>query len=156
MRHVLLAQFADGLPPSLHPSDGRLYLPPADVVKLSQVEQHAYSADSEHKDQEHSLLCGARHVTLHFLHAGVAITLKHPWNVKAVQEVLACQEAYLQGVAEHHLDDVEAGNALLPPNFSTLVCWGESPGSVGDFLNLQAVVVFFTAVRMHQDAVYVA
>lgn len=155
MRHILLAQFADGLPPSLDPSDGRLYLPPANVVELSQVEQHTYATDREHKDQKHSLFCGTRHVTLDFLHTGIAIALKHPWNVEPIQEVLACQEAYLQRITEHHLDDVETGNTFLPPNFGTLVCWRKSPRSIGDFLDLQAVVVFFTAVRVHQNAIYV-
>lgn len=123
------------------------------MVELSQVEQHTYAADREHKDQKHSLLCGPRHVTLDFLHAGIAIALKHPWNVEAIQEVLACQEAYLQRITEHHLDDVEAGNTFLPPNLGALVCWRQSPGSIGDLLDLQAVVVFFTALRMHQDTV---
>ena len=156
VRHILLAQFTDGLPPSLHPPDGRLYLPPADVVELSQVEQHADATDGKHKDQKHSLFCGTWYVTLDFLHAGITIALKHPRNVEAIQEVLACQEAYLQRIAEHHLDDVETGNAFLPPDFGTLVSWRQPPGSIGDFLYLQAVVVFFTAVRMHQNTIDVA
>lgn len=125
------------------------------MVELSQVEQHTNATHREHKDQKHGLFCGTRHVTLNLLHTWVAVTLEHPWNVEAVQEVLAGQEADLQRVAEHNLDDVEAGNAFLSSHFGTLVCWRESPGSVGDLLDLQ-VVILLTAVRVHQDAVDVA
>lgn len=126
------------------------------MVELSQVEQHTYAAYCKHKDQKHGLFCGTRHVTFHLLHTRVAITLKHPWHVEAVQEVLAGQEADLQRVAEHHLDDIESGDAFLPSHFGTLVCLRESPGSVGDLLDLQAVVILLTAVGVHQDAVDVA
>lgn len=126
------------------------------MVELSQVEQHTYATHCKHKDQKHGLFCGTRHITLHFLHTWVAVTLKHPWHVEAVQEVLPGQEADLQRVAEHHLDDVEAGYAFLPSHFCALVCLRESPGSVGDLLYLQAVVILLTAVRVHQDAVDVA
>lgn len=84
------------------------------MIELSQVEQHAYAADGEHKDKKDSFFCRTRHVTLHLLHARVAVTLKHSWHVEAIQEVLAGQEADLQRVAEHNLDDVETGDALLP------------------------------------------
>lgn len=126
------------------------------MVELSQVEQHTYATHCEHKDQKHGLFCGTRHVTLHFLHTRVPITLKHPWHIEAIQEVLAGQEADLQCVAEHHLDYVETGDTFLPPHFGTLVCLRESPGSVRDLLDLQAVMVLLTAVRVHQDAVNVA
>lgn len=36
------------------------------------------------------------------------------------------------------------------------MCLRETPRSVGDLLDLQAVVILFTAVRVHQDAVDVA
>lgn len=126
------------------------------MVELSQVEQHTNAAHGKHEDQKHGLFRGSRHVTLHLLHARVAITLKHPWHVEAVQEVLAGQEADLQCVAEHHLDDVETGDAFLPAHFSILVCLRESPGSVGDLLDLQAVVILLAAVGVHQNAVDVA
>lgn len=126
------------------------------MIELSQVEQHTYAAHCEHKDQKHGLFCGAGHITLHFLHAGVAIALKHPWHVEAVQEVLSSQEADLQRIAKHHLDDVETGDPFLPPHFGAFVCLREPPGSVGDLFDLQAVVVLLTAVRMHQDAIDVA
>lgn len=107
MRNILLAHFTDGLPSGLHPLHGRLYLPPAKVVELSQVENHTYATYCKHKDQKHGLFCGPGHVTLHLLHTRVAIALKHPRHVEAVQEVLAGQKADLQRIAEHHLDDVE-------------------------------------------------
>lgn len=91
------------------------------MVELSQVEQHAYAADCEHKDQKHCLFCRTRHITLHLLHARVAITLKHSWHIEAIQEVLACQEADLQRIAKHDLDDVETGDAFLSSYFGTLV-----------------------------------
>lgn len=156
MRNILFAQFTDGLPSSLHPSDGCLYLPPANVVELSQVKQHAYTTDRKHKDQKHCLFCRTRHVTLHFLHTRVAITLKHAWHIEAIQEVLTGQEANLQGIAENHLDDIKAGDTFLPPHFGTLVCLRESAGSIGDLLDFQAIMVLFTAVRMYQDAIDVA
>lgn len=126
------------------------------MVELSQVEQHTYAAHCKHKDQKHGLFCGTRHVTLHLLHTWVAITLKHSWHIEAIQEVLAGQEADLQRIAEHNLDDVKPGDAFLPSHFSTLVCLRESPGTIGDLLDLQAVVVLFTAVGVHQYAIDVA
>ena len=126
------------------------------MVELSQVEQHTNATHSKHKDQKHGLFCGTRHVTLHLLHTWVSVTLKHPWYVEAVQEVLAGQKADLQRVAEHHLDDVETRDAFLPSHFRALVCLRESSGSIRDLLDLQAVVILLTAVRVHQDAVDVA
>lgn len=149
MRNVLLAYFADGLPTCLHSSDGRLYLPPAQVVELSQVEQHTYAAHCKHEDQEHCLFRGPRHVALHLLHAWVAIALEHPRHVEAVQEVLASQEADLQSVAEDHLDDIEAGDAFLSPHLGTFVSGREATRPVGDLLYLQAVMVLLAAVGMH-------
>jgi len=126
------------------------------VVELSQVEQHTNAAHCKHKDQKHGLFRGTRHVTLHLLHAWVAITLKHPWHIETVEEVLASQEADLQCVAEHHLDDIEPGDAFIPLHSRILVCVRGSPGSVGDLLELQAVVILLTAVGVQQDAVDVA
>ncbi|CAG5878678.1 unnamed protein product [Menidia menidia] len=155
VRHVLLAHFADGLPPGLDAPHGRLDLPPADVVELGQVEQDADAAHREHEHQEDRLLRGPRHVALHLLHARVAVALEHPRHVEAVQEVLAGQEPDLQRVAEHHLDDVEAGDALLPTHLGALVRLGEPPGPVGDLLHVH-VVVLLAGLRVHQDAVDVA
>lgn len=125
------------------------------MIELCQVEQHTYATNCKHKDQKHSLFCGAGHVTLHLLHTWVAITLKHPWHVETVQEILARQEADLKRVAEHHLDDVETRDAFLPSHFSTLVCCRESPGSIGNLLDFH-VMILLTTVRMHQDAVDVS
>lgn len=77
------------------------------MVELSQVEQHTYATYSKHKDQKHGLFCGTRYVTLHLFDTWIAITLKHPWHIEAIQEVLASQKADLQRIAEYHLDDVE-------------------------------------------------
>lgn len=126
------------------------------MVELSQVEQHTYATYCKHKDQKHGLFCWPRHVALHLLHTGVAIAFKHPGHIETIQEVLACQEADLQRIAEHNLDDVEAGDAFLSFHFSTLVCLRESPGSVWDLLDLQAVMILLAAVRVHQDAIDVA
>lgn len=117
MRDVLLAHFADGLPSGLHALHGRLDLPPPEVIELGQVEQHADAAHGKHEDQEDSFFCRTGHVALHLLHARVAVALKHPRHVEAVQEVLAGQEADLQRVAEHYLNDVEARNAFLTFHF---------------------------------------
>lgn len=155
MRDILLAHFTDGLPSGLHTSHGRLYLPPSEVVELGQVEQHTNATHSKHEDQEDSFFCRTGHVTLHLLHAGVAVALEHPRHVEAVQEVLAGQEADLQRIAEHHLDDVETRNTFLPFHFRTFVCRRDAPRSVGDLLDLH-VVILLTAFRMHQDAVDVA
>jgi len=87
------------------------------VIELSQVEQNANAAYCKHKDQEDSFFCWTRHVTLHLLHTWVAVTLKHPRHIEAIQEVLAGQEANLQRVAEDNLDDVETGDAFLPSHF---------------------------------------
>lgn len=124
------------------------------MVELGQVEQNAYAAYSKHKDQEYSFFCWTRHVALHLLHTWVTVTLEHPWDVKAVQEVLAGQEANFQRVPEHHLDDVETGDALLPPYFCTFVCWDSPPGSVWDLLDIHIMVIL--AFRVHQDAIDVA
>lgn len=125
------------------------------MVELSQVEEHAYAAHGKHEDEEDRFFCWAGHVTLHLLHTGVAVTLKHPWHVEAVQEVLAGQEADLQGIAEHHLDDVEAGDAFLTPHFGVFVRSRKPPRSVGDLFDVH-VVILLAALRMHQDAVDVA
>lgn len=126
------------------------------MVELSQIEQHTYATYCKHEDQENGLFRRTRHITLHFLHTWVAITLKHPRYIKAIQEVLASQEADLQRIAEHNLDDVEAGDAFLSSYFSTLVRVREASGPVRDLLHLQAVVILLTAVRVHQDAIDVA
>lgn len=119
------------------------------MVELSQVEQHTYAAHCEHEDQEHGLFRGPRNVALYLLYTRVAVALKHPWHVEAVQEVLAGQEADLQGIAEDHLDDIEAGDALLSPHLGALVSGWESTRPVGDLLYLQAVMVLLAAVGMH-------
>lgn len=125
------------------------------MVELSQIEQHTYATYCKHEDQKHSLFCGTGDVTLHFLHTWVAIALKHPWNIEAIEEVLAGQEANLQRVAKHNLDDIKTGDAFLSSHFRTF-CLRESPGSVRDLLDLQTVMVFLTAVRVHQNAIDVA
>lgn len=126
------------------------------MVELSQVEQHTYATYCKHKDQEHCLFCGTRHITLHLLHTWVAITLKHPWHIEAIQKVLACQEANLQRIAEDHLNNIETGDAFLPSHFSTLVCLRDSSRSIRDLFDLQTVMILLAAVRVHQDAIDVA
>lgn len=44
----------------------------------------------------------------------------------------------------------------MPSHFRALVSWRESPGSVRDLLDLQAVMILLTTVWVHQDAVDVS
>lgn len=142
MRHVLLPDLTDRLPAGLDAPDGGLDLAPAQMVELGQVEHHADAAHRKHEHQENRFFCGTGHVALHLLQTWVAVTLENPRHTKAVKEVLACQEANLQCVSEHHLNDVKAGDPFLPANLGALPV-GEAPRGVGDLLHLQAVWFFF-------------
>lgn len=138
MGQVLFAQLADRFAPGLHPPDGALDLAPAHVVQLGQVQHHADAADREHEHQEDRLLSGPRHIALHLLDARVAVALEDARHVEAIQEVLTGQEADLQGVAEDHLDDIEAGDALLP-TYLGIFQVGQCPRHIGDLFHLQAL-----------------
>jgi len=116
-RQVLISDFINGLPPSLHTSHGRFDFPPAQMIEFRQVQRHAEPADREHEDQEHSLLRGSGHVALDVFNAGVAVTFVHRRDVESIQEVLTHQKSDFQRVSEHHLDDVKPGDALLSPHF---------------------------------------
>lgn len=114
---IFVPDLIDGLPAGLHASHGRFDLAPAQVVELGQVEDDAKAAHREHEDEEHGLLRGPGHVTLHLLDARVAIALVHRGHVESVQEVLAHQKADFQSVSEHDLNDVEPRDALLASHF---------------------------------------
>lgn len=116
-RQVLISDFINRLPASLHASHGRLDFPPPQVIEFRQVQHHTKPTDREHEDQEHCLLRGSGDVALDVFYAGVAVTFVHRRNVESIQEILAHQKAYFQRVSEHHLDDVKPGDALLSPHF---------------------------------------
>ena len=120
MRHVLLPDLTDRLPAGLDAPDGRLDLAPAQVVELGQVEHNTDAAYSKHEHQENRFFRRARNVALHLLQTRVAVTLENPRHAKAIKEVLARQEANLQCVSEHHLNDVKAGDSFLPANLGAL------------------------------------
>lgn len=159
MGHVLLPDLADRLPAGLDAPDGGLDLTPAQVVELGQIEHHADAAHGEHEHQENRFFRGPGHVALHLLETWVAVALENPRHAEAVKEVLACQEANLQRVSEHHLYDVEAGDPFLPPNLGAL-SMGEAPRGVGDLLHFQAVRLLLPssaiAAVLNENSVYVA
>lgn len=114
---ILVPDLVDGLPAGPHAPHSRFDLPPAQVIELGQIEDHAKATDRKHEDEKHGFLRGSGHVALHLLDARVSITLVHGGHVESVQEILAHQKANFQSVSEHHLNDVKPGNALLPPPF---------------------------------------
>lgn len=114
---VFVPDLINRLPPGLHSSHSGFDLPPAEVVELCQIQHHTDATDCKHEDQKHCLLCRPGNITLHIFYAGVSITLVHRRDIESIQEVLTHQKPYLQRISEHHLDDVEPGNALLPSHF---------------------------------------
>lgn len=116
-RQVLISDFINGLPPSLHTSHGRFDFPPPQMIEFCQVQHHTKPTDREHEDQEHRLLRGSGDVALDIFYAGVSITFVHRRDVESIQEILTHQKAYFQRVSENHLDDVKPGDALLSPQF---------------------------------------
>ncbi len=149
---ILVSDLVDGLPAGPHAPHGRFDLPPAQVIELGQVEDHAKATDREHKDEEHGFLRGSGHVTLHLPDARVSIALEHGGHVESVQEILAHQKADFQNVSEHHLNDVKPGNALLPPQFRL----ARFPARAGRFFGLQTVglCVFGGVLRVTHYSVH--
>lgn len=144
MCHVFLPDLADRLPAGLDAPDGGLNLAPAQMVELGQVEHYADAAHRKHEHQENRFFRGAGHVALHLLQTWVAVALENPRHTKAVKEVLARQEANLQCISKHHLNDVKTGDPFLPANLGALPM-GEAPRGVGDLLHLQAVGFFLSS-----------
>lgn len=144
MRHVLLPDLTDRLPTGLDTPDGSLDLAPAQMVEFSQVEHHANAADCKHEHQENRFFCRPGNVALYLLQTWVAVALENPRHTEAIKEVLACQEANLQCISEHHLNDVEARDPFLPTYLGTLPM-GEAPWGIRDLLHLQAIRFFLSS-----------